>query len=395
MENQIFKREIIIVGTGLNGLLTAIMFAKNNISVTIIEKQALNLDSSVKSDGRALAITNLGYNILKNYEIFNGLETVINPINHIHITDQYTPTYLHFDNKIVENKPLGFMIDAHELHQKLKLMASSCANIEIIDNETILKINNTPEHVVFTTSKARTFEAKLLIACDGKRSLLREQAGLKVKFIDYQQTAIVCNVKHEFSHDNVAQEMFLEPGPFAILPLANNRSGIVWTEKPEMARVYLQLPEDEFMFHLSKRFTDYLGKLTLDSKVFSYPLHASIVPRYYKDRLCLLGDAAHQIHPIAGQGFNQGIFDADCLVENIIKFQNLGIDIGSEIVLKEYQKLRKFDNLSMTFFTHLTEKMFSNDQPVKKILRRASLGIINKMPLLKKQLMTYAMGKRY
>jgi 2-octaprenyl-6-methoxyphenol hydroxylase len=394
MNDQILNRRIIIVGAGLNGLLTSVMLAQNNIPVTIIEKQSLNLNSFIKSDGRALAITNLGYNILKKYDIFNDLEMVINPIERIHITDQYCPTYLHFNNEEVENQPLGFMIDAHDLHQKLKQVASTSKNIEILTEETITAITNTCDDVTFTTNKGKTFKAELLIACDGKKSFIREQVGLKVHFIDYHQTAIVCNVKHEFAHDNVAQEMFLEPGPFAILPLSNNRSGIVWTERPELAKIFLTLPEDEFMFHLSKRFTDYLGKLTLDSKVFAYPLQASIVPSYYKHRVCLLGDSAHLIHPIAGQGFNQGIFDAESLVNILLESQNLRIGIG-ESALKKYQNSRKFDNLSMTFFTHLTEKMFSSDNIIKKALRRTSLGLINKIPPLTKQLMTYAMGKRY
>jgi len=220
-------------------------------------------------------------------------------------------------------------------------------------------------------------------------------ANLKSHSYSYGQTAMVFNVSHKENHNNIAQEIFMPSGPFAILPLKDGySSAIVWTEKSELAEIYLKMSKKEFQLHLSEKFMEYFGKSEVISEVFAYPLSVKFSNEYFKGRLCLLGDSAHSMHPIAGQGFNQTIRDINSLADLLKYHFNLGLDLGSKMLLEDYQTERRFDNHAMIAITDVLNKLFSNNILPLSVTRKLGLAAVNKLPGLQKFFMKYAMGER-
>ena len=241
-------------------------------------------------------------------------------------------------------------------------------------------------------SDGTTLVAQLAIATDGRGSPTRKGANIKVRQWRYPQIGIVCTVQHQYPHHGVAQEKFLPAGPFAILPMTGQRSSIVWTEKAELAPVLLELPDQEFAEELQIRFGDYLGDLEVVGPKFSYPLGLLHADHYIAPRLALAGDAAHAIHPIAGQGLNIGIRDAAALAEIIVDALRLGLDPGSVNVLEGYERWRRFDNTMMIAATDGLNRIFSNDVGPIKFARDVGLAAVNRTPSLKRLFMRHAMG---
>ena len=234
----------------------------------------------------------------------------------------------------------------------------------------------------------------LAVAADGRASALRRLSGIKALEIAYDQTGIVATISHDRPHRGIAQERFLPAGPFAILPMTGRRSSIVWTERADVARRILALPRPVFEAELAIRFTDYLGALALAGPVFSYPLALTLAERYARDRLALIGDAAHAIHPIAGQGLNLGIGDVAALAEVIVDARALGLDPGGAALLARYARRRRADNFAMLALTDGLNRLFSNDRLPLRRGRRLGLAAVNRLPPLKRVLIRHAMGTR-
>lgn len=387
--------EIIIIGGGLTGLLISNILEKMKISNIILEKRNIGRFISNLNEGRVLAITQENKKLLEKYDLWDLVSSNSGPIEQIRVTDQYSPMFLHFDNTYVNNENLGYMTSANDL---MALLYSNLKNaqyskiIEEIDLDDV--VNNENDVSVLVKGQGR-FNGKLLIAADGKNSYIREKFKFATFDIDYKQTAIVCNVSHEKNHNNIAHEIFLPSGPFAILPIMGGyKSAIVWTESSKYINTILSLSEARFTQELNKRFTDFLGPISLESKIFHYPLSAKITKKYFLNRVCLVGDAAHYIHPIAGQGFNQAMRDIKSLTELIDLHHSTKMDIGSKILLESYQNSRMIDNASMLIFTDVIHRIFSNNVPILRNLRKLGLFMINKSQILQTKFMKYAMGKR-
>lgn len=246
--------------------------------------------------------------------------------------------------------------------------------------------------VEVTLENGDVWHAPLLIAADGKRSKIREDAGIKVIETGYKQTAIVCTIEHTLPHEGLALERFLPVGPFAALPMQGNRSALVWTEPDDRAPGMLALPDEAFHDEIRQRLGDFLGDFKTTGKRFSYPLHLILATRYIDTRLALVGDASHAIHPIAGQGVNVGFRDVAALAELIIDARKLGLDIGSQNLLAHYQRWRRFDSMSMGAITDGINRLFSNDAAPLRIARRTGLKLVNSAPPLKRFFMWHAMG---
>jgi 2-octaprenyl-6-methoxyphenol hydroxylase len=203
----------------------------------------------------------------------------------------------------------------------------------------------------------------------------------------------VCKVSHEHHHQNIAIERFFPAGPFAILPLADGySSSVVWVEKKELAELYLNMPTEELLHYLTERFSDYLGNLKIVGEIFNYQLLCSYAKKFYGSRLALIADAAHSIHPIAGQGLNLGIADIDCLVQNISSYASVGLDIGSTILLKKYHRQRFLPVMAMLVTTDGLNKLFSNENFFLSAARRIGMAGIDKISVVKKKIMQHAMG---
>ena len=389
------EKKIIIVGSGLSGLFLANILAELKIHSILIDKQNIEELKNKESDGRVSAISNSNQKIIEKYNLWHLFKDNFCKIEQIRVTDNHSPLFLHFDNQLVENNPLGFMIENNVMISSLTKNILKSPYVKIIDNDSVEEFTNTHNSIIAKTTKGLEFEGEILIAANGKFSDIREKAGIKSYQFSYKQTAMVFNISHEKNHENIAQEIFMQSGPFAILPMhGGHMSAIVWTEKTALAELYLKMNKKDFHAFLMEKITDYLGEVKIVSKIISYPLSISFSREYYKNRICLVGDSAHSIHPIAGQGFNQTIRDIDVITSLIAEHKSLGLDIGSKVLLAEYQRTRKIDNYAMLAITDSLNRLFSNDSYLIAKARRLGLSAINHVPYFKKFFMKYAMGDR-
>lgn len=382
----------VIIGANFTGLCTALALSYLGQTSIIVERK-VSIIPKEKKDGRAIALSYGSKQILEEIGLWSKLEPFAGEINQIRVTDQLSPFFLHFNN----DSTLGYLIESDDLLEVFYNEAISDPNITILNDTTYNLLENDYNQVKLELvgSNSGSFTPPLVIAADGKFSHLRGLCGIKYFQHSYNQTAIVCKVWHEISHEQIAQEMFLPNGPFAILPLKNpNQSGIVWTETPELASTLLNLEMHKFEYFLNQKFTDYLGKVKLASQIVSYPLELILADKYYHNRVMLIGDAAHSIHPIAGQGFNLALRDIAVMIDLYRKYQEIGLEFGCYQSLEEYQALRKSDNLSMAIITDALNKLFSNNLGPVALIRKLGLSAVNYSPPLKKFFMNYAMAKR-
>jgi 2-octaprenyl-6-methoxyphenol hydroxylase len=386
--------EVIIIGGGIIGITTAYALAASGIKIALVEQNSAHNIHNLKQDGRASALAHSTKQIYEHYGLWKKIEPNTGLIENIRVTDNYSPCFLHFDNAVVDNLPLGYMIENNDLLSALYKEAANYNNLTIFFSSQYKNIEFNAQEVKVILDQGQILTAKLLIAADGKNSAIRTKVGIEVTSWDYPQSAIVCNVHHELNHRNIAQEMFLPAGPFAILPLKGGyHSSLVWTEERTHASLLIKMKDSEFIYFLKQRFTDYLGEITLSSSKFCYPLSVSHAKNYYSHRTVLIGDAAHFIHPIAGQGLNLSLRDVAQLVRTIKEYLALGYDIGQEVVLSSYEISRRKDNLAMVMITDGLNRLFSNEVMPIATLRKLGLSTVNNFPKLKKFFIEYAMGK--
>ncbi len=377
----------IIIGANLTGLCCAITLSHLGQTSILVDRKAIGKPSY--KDTRAIALSYGSKQILEAIDLWKSLEPLAGKIDEIRVTDQHSPLFLHFDN----NSTLGYIIESDDIQNIMYEQAVNDKNITIMDNTTYELLENNEQEVVIKLNN-KIYKTSLLIAADGKFSNLRKLCNIEHVEHDYNQTAIVCKVKHQKPHNNIAQEMFHKKGPFAILPLKDqNQAGIVWTESTDVAEILLSQSPDTFDYFLAEKFTDYLGNIEVISKPVSYPLKLIMAKKYYRNRIILVGDSAHSIHPIAGQGFNLAIQDIAFLSKLYLKYNNIGLDLGCFQSFNEYEKMRMKDNISMAIITDALNKLFSNNIPIIREARKMGLSIVNKIPSLQNYFMEYAMKK--
>jgi 2-octaprenyl-6-methoxyphenol hydroxylase len=270
--------------------------------------------------------------------------------------------------------------------------ARATSNLALLTSTNITSTERDAYGVTVTLANGELYKAALLVAADGKRSRIRAEAGIKTVETGYNQTALVCTIEHSLPHAGLALERFLPAGPFAALPMKGNRSAIVWSETPEHAKHMLALSPAAFDAEIASRLGDYLGSVHATGKRFSYPLFLVLAKSYIATRLALVGDAAHGIHPIAGQGVNVGFRDVAVLAELIEDAIKLGMDIGSDSLLEHYQQWRRFDVVAMSAVTDGITRLFSNDITPIRAGRRTGLRIVNNIRPMKRLFMRHAMG---
>jgi 2-octaprenyl-6-methoxyphenol hydroxylase len=389
--------DVVIIGGGPTGVITALSLEALGLKIAILDQNDLlkkNKKSIVK-DGRAIALSSCSKEILEKHNLWKHLKDEAGEIKQIRVTDSYSPLFLHFDNNIIKNAPMGYMVENNHIISILISQLIENKNITILPFYAYNKITCEDSFIKINVKKNQDILAKLLIVAEGKFSKLREECHLKTHDWTYPQSAVVCNVRHKEKHYCTAQEMFTPSGPFALLPLKDQYiSSIVWTESPESTSLLMSLPKEEFKYFLKQKITDYLGDIEVVSEKKSYPLSVIFCTEYFRPRIAFLGETIHSFHPLAGQGLNQTIKDIDSLVNNIQNQLKLGLDIGSTIMLENYQKERILDNFAMLAITDGLNKLFSNNLFPINIIRKTGLSIFNNMPSLKKFFMDYAMGKR-
>ena len=381
--------DAIIIGGGLNGPLTALaLHAAGMRSVVLDAGEAPDLDRAF--DGRAYSLALGSMRMLEALGLTDDLTA--QPILGIRASDGRAGEgasrfFLDFDHAEVGEGPLGHMVEDRHLRAALH---RGCAEAGIEMRFGAKVVDQSPGRV--TLEDGETLEATLVVGCDGRGSGVAERAGLKRLRKAYGQTSLVCAVEHERDHEGIAHQFFMPAGPLAILPLTGRRSSLVWTEAADVAEELNALPDDEYLELLKPRFGSFLGDLSLVGKRGTYPLTLDLAAELVAERVALVGDAGHGIHPIAGQGLNLGVKDAAALAQVAADARRRGEDIGTLPVLRRYQRWRRFDATVMAMATDGVNRLFSNDDPVLRGLRDLGMGVVSATGPLRRGFMRIAAG---
>lgn len=384
--------EILIIGGGLAGGTLACILASQGIETVVIDREAPSEQLDPHYDGRASAIALGSQRVLVGAGLWEDLENDSATIQDIRVADGDSLLFVHYDHQDLGGEPFGFMVENRRHRVALAKRFAELDKLTVRAPDCLETLEHTADGVTAVLKGGDTVHANLVVGADGRNSEVRKRAGIQLTGWSYNQSGIVCTVRHEKPHNNVAYEHFLPAGPFAILPLMDNQSCIVWTERSDLTPTMMALDDDEFGAELSERFGDFLGTVEVVGERWSYPLSLQFAERTTDQRLVLIADAAHGMHPIAGQGLNMGLRDVAALAEVIVDARRLGQDVGTATVLDRYERWRRFDNTLMLAMTDVLNRLFSNDIAPIRLARDLGLGIVNKIPPLKKLLMRHAMG---
>ena len=391
------ENDLIIVGGGLNGPALALAAAQAGLSVTIIDALPVDTRKTRDFDGRSYALALTSMRLLRKIGVWDLIVDHTQPMLEIKVTDGRagegpSPWMMHFDHAEIEEGPMGHMVEDRHLRRAfLDAMAQSDL-ITQLSGETVVAQEIGAAFATVTLASGQTVSGRLLIGTDGRNSGTATRAGIKRTAWGYDQTAIVCAVAHEKPHDGIAHQFFMPGGPLAILPLTENRSSIVWSETTEKAAAIMAKDDAGFLDALRPAFGSFLGEISLAGKRFTYPLGLSLAASFVSDRVALVGDAAHGVHPIAGQGLNAGLRDVAALVQVITESRARGEDIGGAQALARYQQWRRFDTATLAVATDTFNRLFSNDNPLLRAARDIGMGLINSAPALRRTFIREAAG---
>lgn len=389
--------DVIIVGGGLVGLPMGKLLADAGLRVTVLDRADPKAILEADFDGRVTALSLASKHILAGAGLWDGLADHAQPIDDIRVADGNAPFFLHFDHREVGDHPFGWFAPNTYIRRALDAGIQDVDGLDVLTPVDITSARHDDKGATVTLADGRIFTSDLLIAADGRNSRLREQAGISSHEWSYKQNGIVCAIYHEKPHNGIALEHFHATGPFAILPMVDapdgrHQSGIVWCEPPANADRLMGLSEDDFTTELRNRAGDWLGQIDFQGLRFSWPLALSHAHQYYADRLALIGDAAHGMHPIAGQGLNLGLRDVALLAELIVDARRHGKDIGDKTLLRRYDRKRRFDTTSMMGATDILNKLFTMQSAPARHARSLGLGIVNRVGPLRRMFARGAMG---
>lgn len=392
--------DVVIVGGGLAGLTQGIALASHGMSVAIIDREDPARVLRAGFDGRVSAIALASQRMLEAIGLWRHVREA-QPMWDIRVSDGDSLLFLHYDHRDLGDAPFGYMVENRIMRQAQQDALAELPGAQLIAPMTVAKVDRglpgSGAPAQLTLADGRQLRARLVIGADGRQSAMREQAGIRTTTWSYDQTGIVCTVAHELPHEGAAQERFLPAGPFAILPMTDDengvhRSSLVWTEPTERAGTIMGLDDADFQAEMRRRFGDGYGEAHVVGPRWSYPLTFLHAERYTDHRLALIGDAAHGIHPIAGQGLNLGLRDIAALTEALVEARRLGLDPGQADVLERYARWRRTDTLVLSAVTDGLTRLFSNDIAPLRIARDLGLGVVERLPPLKKLFMRHAMG---
>lgn len=387
--------DVLVAGAGYVGLATAVSIkqARPNLAVAVVDAAP---EGVWEKDGRASAIAAAACRMLGRLGCWDEIAPEAQAINDMIVTDSRTadpvrPVYLTFDGEVAPGEPFAHMVANRVLNGALRRRAAELG-IDIIEGVAVRGFETRIANVLVHLADGVTLDTRLLVAADGVNSRLRDMAGIKTVKWEYGQSGIVCTVAHERPHNGRAEEHFLPAGPFAMLPLTGNRSSIVWTERTADAERLVAGDALMFEVELEQRFGLKLGEIHVEGKARAWPLGLTLARAFVAPRFALAGDAAHGIHPIAGQGLNLGFKDAAALAETVVEADRLGQDIGALDVLQGYERWRRFDTVQMGITTDVLNRLFSNDFGPLRAARDIGLGIVDRMPRIKEFFIRQASG---
>jgi 2-octaprenyl-6-methoxyphenol hydroxylase len=396
--------DVIIAGAGMAGATLALALKQGGLEPLLVDPVIFDDQLAPSFDGRASAIAYANFRQWRALGLAPEIEPHAQRIEQILVTDATAPGaasgaplpfFLRFDSDEIadrsDGEPLGYMLENRRTRAGLAA-AVGRAGIRVLAPARVAGVSFDAGGAQVALADGRTLTAPLVVGAEGRTSPVREAAGIGSIGWDYGQTGVVATVRMERPHQGVAHEYFLPGGPFAILPLTDNRASLVWTETTDRAKALAAARPEIFHAHLARRFGLFLGEVSVEGPVFAYPLGLQLAERFYAPRAALLGDAAHGNHPIAGQGLNMGLKGSAALAQVLVDAHRLGEDIGSEVVLERYAQWRRFDTVilsaGMDAFVHL----FSNDNPLLRLARGVGMSVVNRIAPARKMFMQEAGG---
>ncbi len=396
--------DILIVGGGLNGAALALALSQTGLTSVLLDAAPRVAMTTPGFDGRSYALALSSVRLLRNLGLWSRLARDAQPIREIRVSDgragegPLSPFFLQFDSAAIDESAadgaMGQMVEDRHLRAALMEAVAADPRINARFDAVVAAQSGDAHSAQVTLTDGHVITARLLVGADGRRSGTADRAGIKRTGWDYGQTAMVCAIGHDRAHNGIAHQFFMPPGPLAILPLTGNRSSIVWSETHANAAAFNALPEDAYLAMLRPRFGDFLGEIRLAGARYTYPLTLTLANSFVAARLALVGDAAHGIHPIAGQGLNAGLRDVAALADVLEQARARGEDIGAADVLARYQQWRRFETTALAVTTDLTNRLFSNDNPLLRAVRDIGMGVVNATGPLKRALQREAAGVR-
>jgi len=389
--------DIAIVGGGLNGPLLALALSRAGFHVTVLDAVPVEVHTDPDFDGRSYALALGSQNLLRALGLWDDLADMAQPIEDIVVADGRagfgaTAHHVHFDHHELEEGPFGVMVEDRHLRAALIAAVQADDRIEMRAPARVVAQQTDARGAALTLEDGTVLTCKLIVGCDGRGSDTASRAGIRRMQTDYHQTSLVCALEHERPHEGVAHQMFFAQGPLAILPLRGNRVSIVWTESTERAQAIQALDDDNYLAALAPRFGDFLGDVQLSGARYAYPLGLSLAEHWTAERVVLVGDAAHGIHPLAGQGLNLGLRDVATLAEVLTDAKRRGEDWARGPVLERYARWRRFDTAGLAMATDGLNRLFSNDSTLLRGLRDLGLGAVNATAPLRRGFMREAAG---
>jgi 2-octaprenyl-6-methoxyphenol hydroxylase len=388
------RADLIIFGGGLVGLALASALDSSGLSAIVVDPADPSPRTDAAFDGRTSAVSSSSMRMLDTIGVSAHLPEPGCPIRRIAVSDGLAPGGLHFD--AADDEPLGVMHENRNLRAALHERAQAGKNSWLLWNSRVSEVERGEQAVVVALEDGRKLGAPLLVAADGRNSVTREAAGINIARWKYDHQAIVSVIRHERPHDHVAYEIFYPSGPFALLPMNNDtrghRSAIVWSVAQEDAAGWLSLSDDDFAAEARIAMGGFLGEIAMLAPRSSYPLGFHHAAQITANRLALVGDAAHAIHPIAGQGLNLGFRDAAALAEVLVEGARLGLDLGDRQLLDRYQRWRSLDALSVAFATDTLTRLYGLPGRTASAIRRLGMGLVGRISPLRDQLMSEARG---
>ena len=400
-ENKKTRFDIVICGGSFVGLALARALsaeAPGAFSIAIVEQRRLPGPGEVVADGRTVALTASVKAMLEVIGVWPAIAATAEPIRRIELTDSaldapVRPSLINLDSeKTPSGEPTAYIVENTDLLRALIASLEGCQNVRVFAPDSVSSFDTADQEVEIKLRSGATLDSKLLVAADGRNSELRDMAGIRTAVWPSDKVGIVATAGIEISHDGVARQHFLPAGPFAILPMTGDRVSIVWTEEGRVAKEILAQDRETVLAELSRRCGPELGTLTLLSEPKAYPLAMTLARDFVRPRFALVGDAAHGLHWIAGQGLNHGLKDVAALAETLIDAARLGLDIGGLRVLKRYERWRRFDSTSSAFTAVAINMLFSNDSMALRMVRSTGLRSVDRLSRLKNFFMKEAAG---
>ena len=386
--------EVVVIGAGVVGSSLALSLAKEGVDVCLIDKGTPEIKEDI-SRGRTAALNLASQNILEKLGVKRGIQNYLTPFKNIYVWDSEGTSSLEFSSDEIGQPKLGDVVTNNAILSSIFLLLPNHKNLRFLSGDRLKTLDPQEESIKVCTEGGENISCKLVVGADGGLSSVRELSSINIRTWSYDQKALIANLKAEKSHNNTAYQVFTKNGPIALLPMQKDDEeslSLVWSADIDYAERLLDLDIPSFLNELERKTESVLGKLSLDGEMSSYPLHQLHAKDYYAQRVVLIGDAAHSMHPLAGQGLNLGLGDVEELASRILRSRRHGEDVGNDKMLSDYSKARKSINLRMMGFMEVFKKGFGSTNPWVRLGRNMAFGATQKAPELRKRFIKEAAG---